>query len=506
LSNSTDKPSGKKPGGLLDQYNLLGAIIDTSWATRLDHKVARHVIDRYYPKHGNGRASLRYLEQATGALRPNIIASLRRLADNGAIIMVRQGQGTRPTEYALNFDFPGSGIVDDTSSSDGPSGIVGDTSGGIVGDTSNAASGIVDDTESYLQVPAYKAGVLIDRMDCGLATPDVAGLAPASPATPQEELPIVQAEPSFEALWRAYDYAKGKKEAREAWKALPAEVDKAAVIEAAAAWQASWAAQGKPDAPRFTLARWLKDERYDEDAPKGFTKVERGKSASKAKPGGKCEFGIGANIKRYTITDYQTEGSPFADFFETFTFRADDGHEFTKQMHVISATKDYGEGEDVELKHSLYVAAWGKDGVEGNYVGRVVGATDAKGLCFFNVGQPATVPEPWVGDVDKLAPFGTFSATFLDSAVEWNESGQFVTLMLELVDNSSGLEIVRQTKHTFDMETTKGRAFMVSICRSLSIDSIEDTDVLHGKVLECTITERGEISYAAPAAPLQEAA
>jgi hypothetical protein len=68
------------------------------------------------------------------------------------------------------------------------------------------------------------------------------------------------------------------------------------------------------------------------------------------------------------------------------------------------------------------------------------------------------------------------------------------------------MEIVRQTKHTFDMETTKGRAFMVSICRSLSIDSIEDTDVLHGKVLECTITERGEISYAAPAAPLQEAA
>ena len=50
-----------KAGGLLDQYNLLGAIIDSPWATRLDHKVARHVIDRYYPKHGNGRASLRYL-------------------------------------------------------------------------------------------------------------------------------------------------------------------------------------------------------------------------------------------------------------------------------------------------------------------------------------------------------------------------------------------------------------------------------------------------------------
>jgi hypothetical protein len=92
-----------------------------------------------------------------------------------------------------------------------------------------------------------------------------------------EELELSSKTPTFEALWRTYGYARGKKEARAAWKALPADTDLAAVIEAATAWQQSWAAQGKPNAPRYTLAKWLKDERHDEDAPKGFQKMEGGK-------------------------------------------------------------------------------------------------------------------------------------------------------------------------------------------------------------------------------------
>src|ERR1700676_5806448 len=66
---------------LLKQYKLLGAVIDAPWATRLDHKIARHVIDRYFAKFGNARASLSYLEQATGAKRTNIVESLRRISD-----------------------------------------------------------------------------------------------------------------------------------------------------------------------------------------------------------------------------------------------------------------------------------------------------------------------------------------------------------------------------------------------------------------------------------------
>lgn len=508
MTNSTDNPS-KKPGGLLDQYNLLGAIIDTSWATRLDHKVARHVIDRYYPKHGNGRASLRYLEKATGALRPSIIASLRRLADNGAIMMVRQGQGTRPTEYALNFEFPSSGIAGDTTSNDSPSGIVGNTSGGIVDDTSTASSGIAGDTESYLQNPAYKAGLLIDRVDPAAPTapPPADGLtATAAGGTAVEERVNSQAEdtpdskPTFERCWRTYGFARGKKAARAAWNALPVEVDRAAVIRAAAAWQASWAAQGKPDAPRKHLASWLTDECYDEDAPKGFTKAERGKSKSKAtKPAG---LGIGKEIKLFTITDFKYDGDPFGSYFETLTFRAEDGQEFTRRLHVVQSDAEFGEGADAETRNQIAAAAFGKGNQIEEWVGRVVGVTDAEGLAFHHVAQP----EPWVGDVDRFAPFGTFSTKIIDSDADHNEHGHFVTLMLEVSDTSGGMEIIRQVNHAFDIETMKGRAFLVSICRALGIDSIDNTDVLHGKVLECTITTRGEISYAASTAPLQEAA
>ncbi|MCK1479898.1 hypothetical protein IVB27_35450 [Bradyrhizobium sp. 197] len=274
-----------KTGGLLDQYNLLGAIIDSHWATRLDHKVARHVIDRYYPKHGNGRASLRYLERATGSSRSNITTSLRRLAENGAIIITRQGQGTRPTEYALNFDLSASVPVDVTSTDDVPSGTVDVTSSGHADNTTSNSSVPVDVTESYLLNPAYKAEIQIDRVDptAPTAPPLADGLAAtAAGGTAVEER--APAKPTFELCYRTYAFLKGKKEAKAAWDALPAEVDRTAVIKAAAAWQASWEAQGKPDAPRYALARWLKDERYDEDAPKGYEPRERTAKPAKASP------------------------------------------------------------------------------------------------------------------------------------------------------------------------------------------------------------------------------
>src|SRR4051794_36169029 len=165
---------------------------------------------------------------------------------------------------------------------------------------------------------------------------------------------------------------------------------------------------------------------------------------AKSKSTGKRGFGIGANIKHFTITAHETDGSPFADFWETFTFRADDGQEFSKRMHVVSATAEFAQGADVELKHSLHDAAWGKGNPAGDYIGRVVGACDGKGLVFFYIDQPVAEAEPWVGDVDQLAPFGTFAATILDSASEWNEHGQFVTLMLDISDTSSGTAINKQ--------------------------------------------------------------
>ncbi|MGQ3276908.1 MAG: hypothetical protein ACT6WE_10130, partial [Shinella sp.] len=154
-----------KTDGLLAQHHLLLAIIHTEWATRLDHKVAAVIIERYFGKFGNARASLRYLAERTKATRPNIIASVRRLTDRGAFSVIREGVGTRPTEYALNFGFFASGIAGDTSTS----GIVHDTSCGIADDTSRGSSGIAGDTETYLPKPADKPVLQVSR---NVDTPD----------------------------------------------------------------------------------------------------------------------------------------------------------------------------------------------------------------------------------------------------------------------------------------------------------------------------------------------
>jgi hypothetical protein len=66
------------PGSLLSQYKLLCAVIDAPWATSLDHKITRHIIERYYAKFGNARASLRYLQVATGATQPILACHCER--------------------------------------------------------------------------------------------------------------------------------------------------------------------------------------------------------------------------------------------------------------------------------------------------------------------------------------------------------------------------------------------------------------------------------------------
>lgn len=151
--------SSNKPDSLLVKHRLLVQVLRTDWASKLDHKITVEILERYMSDFGNSRVSLRYLERATGATRSNIVASLRRLVEQGAFAVLREGAGTRPTEYLPNFNFS-SGVADETPSS-GPAhdtatqtgGIVGDTSSGLVGDTSTRHSGPAYDTESLLLVP-----------------------------------------------------------------------------------------------------------------------------------------------------------------------------------------------------------------------------------------------------------------------------------------------------------------------------------------------------------------
>jgi hypothetical protein len=199
---------------LLRQYKLLGAVIDAPWATRLDLRIVRHVIDRYFARHGNARASLRYLEVATGAKRNKIIPSLRRIIKNGALTIVRQGIGTRPTEYDLNFDFGSKaprGAQEGTSISGAPEGTLSSTSAG----TSTASSGSRKGTESYL--PSMSTDMrTVSRIN---GTPAVPSAPPVSGREASTAASAV-APVGFEELWNVFPRKHQRSKGRAAYKAL----------------------------------------------------------------------------------------------------------------------------------------------------------------------------------------------------------------------------------------------------------------------------------------------
>jgi hypothetical protein len=297
-------------GSLLSQYQLLRAVIDAPWATRLDHKITSHIVDRYFGKYEVARASLRYLEQATSATRTNIIESIRRLTEQDVIRVSRQGIGTRPTEYGLNFEFAknnkpfaknknptgplASGPVDDTAnnfrgpsddtSNEGHSGPVGDTStsgivhgtsSGPVGDTSSGSSGIVHGTESYLlNVPTGTLKVSRNEdAPAGPTAPPVSGVDADTAVTavdPKDvaasDLPLSRT--GFEELWAVFPRKHDRSKAQAAYKKLAPDTDlHNALVEKAAALAEHYRRNSTEPKWWKHLHNWLVEERYLEDLP-----------------------------------------------------------------------------------------------------------------------------------------------------------------------------------------------------------------------------------------------
>ncbi|WP_144030864.1 hypothetical protein [Bradyrhizobium japonicum] len=250
---------------LLKQYKLLGAVIDAPWATRLDHKITRHIIDRYYARFGNSRASLRYLEVATGAERNKIIPSLRRIVENGVISIIRQGAGTRPTEYGLNFDFaskPASGAPEGTSTSGAPEG----TSSGAPEGTSTDTSGAHEGTQTYLR------GMSTDMPTVNMNEDTHAAASPPPVGGPEATTAGTAWDPGgFEELWAAYPRKHQRAKAQAAYRALaPSPVLHATLVTQAAAWASHYQQTATEKKWWKQLHMWLAEERYLEDLPEPY--------------------------------------------------------------------------------------------------------------------------------------------------------------------------------------------------------------------------------------------
>ena len=251
-----------KPGGLLDQYKLLGAVIDSKWATRLDVKVARHIVDRYYPKHGNARASLRYLTTATRGWRTSIIESIRRLTDNGVITVLRKGAGRWPTEFGLNFDFIPKPVSDPekATSISGPGNT---TSSDPEKATSSAISDPGQTTKTYLR-DRLTSRSTVDRTDTHAGPPSGRVAATADPARdPKGETKI-----PFEQLWAAFPRKHERAKARAAYAKLePNDELHAKLVQRATALAAHYQTTATDKKWWKHLHNWLAEERYLEDLP-----------------------------------------------------------------------------------------------------------------------------------------------------------------------------------------------------------------------------------------------
>ncbi|MBM7045231.1 hypothetical protein [Rhizobium lusitanum] len=269
--------TGKTRGYAFDvdawiQFHLLRLASFHPETTKADIAVLAEIIQRYWGKYGNGWATHEHLGAAAGISKSSVIRSKRNLELLGFITVVQAGRRGSATVYKPNFALvPQKGVTDDTETK----GSIDDTETidmGVSNDTITHEYGVTDDTPSYLHDRPTRAESQKDRNEFTAPTaPPAVGLAATA---------AVAAKDGFEELWRKYDYKQRKRDARAAYdKIAPNAELHAEILTAASRWQTSWAAQGKTDAPRFTLAKWLEREEYECDPPTAYQPKEKKRKA-----------------------------------------------------------------------------------------------------------------------------------------------------------------------------------------------------------------------------------
>ncbi|WP_224702008.1 hypothetical protein [Devosia aquimaris] len=92
----------------------------------------------------------------------------------------------------------------------------------------------------------------------------------------------------FEKLWKAYGHRQRKADARTSFEKLAPTPERVIqMIEAATAWRLAWEEQNKPDAPRFSLKKWIEREEYECEPPTAYkAKEHKPTSPTKTSPPG----------------------------------------------------------------------------------------------------------------------------------------------------------------------------------------------------------------------------
>ena len=257
---SDTKQRTAKPGGLLDQWNLLTEIITDERSRKPHIQIAQIAIDRYRAEHGNGRASVRYLAKATA-----------ELAEWGYFTR-RPGIGTRPSEFTPSW--PSVRVQRDTSE------LVLVSESGGTGCPSPEGHYEPLVSESGGTNPAYvdglQAGLREAESSVGAATPPhAAGLSAASGETPpgRESAPNSPAD-SFTELWNAFNLklTNTKPKAKAAYEKLSPDAGlHAAMVEAAARLHAHYKEHATERRYRIQCHNWINARGWEDDLPIVYT-------------------------------------------------------------------------------------------------------------------------------------------------------------------------------------------------------------------------------------------
>ena len=240
------------------------------------------ILDWYHHKYGDALASVRHIvaqlkerdPDGVGLYMGDVHSALGDLVSWGYLTQ-EKGAGRRASRYVPVWVHSRS--VHKTPNATENEISVRETQNTSVRETPNATSDSVhkspnEDPSTLTRVPDPGTGK--DGHDCAPASPP--------PTAGPDGATAAECAQGFEELWRAYGYRQKKADAKAAYKKLAPDQDlHRRLVEAARSWQASWAAQGKADAPRFTLAKWIDREEFECDPPTAYKAKERKKAPAR---------------------------------------------------------------------------------------------------------------------------------------------------------------------------------------------------------------------------------
>lgn len=262
MNDDTKPPSRTaKPESLEAKFMLMTRLPYDRRIKRKHSVVFGFILDWYHSRYGDALASVRHIVATLKERDPfgvglyvgDVHAALSDLVAWGYLEQVK-GAGRRASRYVPNWDLVCSVHKSPNTTDDDRSVLVSPNAGVLVfpNTTGDSVRDFPNEDPSTL-IRSQDPDTGKDELDCATPTaPPAAGLSAAA---------AVMAQGGFEELYRTYDVRKEKAAAKRAYEKLAPDTDlHAAMVVAAEAWRVAGGA-----VERMHLARWIREERYDED-------------------------------------------------------------------------------------------------------------------------------------------------------------------------------------------------------------------------------------------------